>query len=342
MFPTEDACVEHLRRLLNMHRRCPTCANKFSSKVYGARFFKCQFCFRKRWLTAGTFFHRARQLRPWCAAIFLFERGVPFNAFQFHRLLGIAYSTALSIIKKISVAAQSAMQERSTVHVPSSLFLSVFTKRSRETPARKLPLAEQQAIDNSADQTASQSHVSLLRGPEDLAPDVANLSALTGAREAVNETIEPVIEDPAEQAIYKCLSLEPMPYDAICERVGISAGQASAALTFMELSGLVTRLCGDRYVRCASVTTVTAGNQPLDEPQKKVVDRILEYIRSEFGGISRKYLQNYISMHWCQGDRKGQSEGSLMDLCLRHRSVSHHEIREYVSPALVQIATIES
>jgi len=312
LFPSEDACVEHLRRLLRVRSKCSTCANKLARTAYGARSFKCQFCFKKCWLTAGTFFHRVRQVRPWLAAIFLFERGISFNAVQFQRLLGIAHSTASTILKKITVAAHSAMQENATEEVPSSVFRPVFTKRSRETPARELPVAEQEAIDRSAGVTVSQMQLSQLS-----------------------------TQDPVEKAIYECLSFEPLPYDAICEKAGASVGQVSAALTFMELSGLVTRLHGDRYVWSAPVSAFTADKQLLDEPQKKVVDRILEYMRSKFGGISRKYLQNYISMHWCQIDRKRKSKRSVLDLCLGHKSVSYKEIREYVSPPLVQIAAIE-
>src|SRR5215472_16255662 len=133
-FPTEEACVEELCRLLEMTTKCSYCANNITQRVYCARLVKCPFCLRKRRLTAGTFFHGARQVRPWLAAIFLFEQGVPFNAFQFHKLVGIAYSSAFAILKKITVVVHSALQEEDAVLVPSALFLSVFTKRSRETP----------------------------------------------------------------------------------------------------------------------------------------------------------------------------------------------------------------
>jgi len=344
LFPTEQACVEQLRRRLKTRSRCSACFNRISRKTKGARFVKCQFCFRKQWLTAGTFFHRIRQLRPWFAAIFLFERGVSFNAFQFHNLVGIAYSTAFSILKKIAAAAHSAMQEDATVQLPSALFLDVFTKRSRETPARKRPLAEQEGIDQAmaGDDTVKQGEAFSAPGCNELPPHANNLTTVVLAQEAaVKEAIGPTIQDPMENAIYECLSLKPVPYDAICEKVCAPAGQVSAALTMLELSGLVNRLAGDQFVRSSTSATAAAGKQSLDGPQGKIVNELIKYIREKFGGISRKYLQYYISMHWCQINRKHWRRGSLLDLCLTTRSVSRTEIKEYVTPPLVQIAMIE-
>jgi hypothetical protein len=152
---------------------------------------------------------------------------------------------------------------------------------------------------------------------------------------------EPAIEDPVERAIYECLSLSPTAYDAMCAKLGLSAGELSAALTFMELSGLVKRLPGEQYVRSAPFSTGRSGTASIEGPQRKLVDGIVDYIRNTFGGISRKYLQNYISMHWCQDNGQKQGKNSLLNLCLRFRSVGHKEIRDYVSPRLVQIALTE-
>jgi predicted RNA-binding Zn-ribbon protein involved in translation (DUF1610 family) len=323
--PTEQACVEYLRKSLNMKGNCPSCTNEISVKVDGARFFKCPSCSKKQWLTARTFFHRSRKVRPWLGAIFLLERGVPFNAYQFHKLAGIAYSTAFSILKKITVALQHAMEENSTVSVSSSHFVEIFGKRSRETPVRKRPVCEQEEIDNGSATNAIENQ----RGA--IAPD------------ALKETSEPTIEDPVERAIYKCLSFKPLPYDAICERLGLAAGDVSAALTLLELSSLVSRLPGDQYVRSLATANAAAGNQSLSEPSHKTLVReIADYIRTKFGAVSRKYLQNYISIHWWQSTREKKQENALLTLCLRFRSVKHYEIREYVSPPLVQVALADS
>jgi len=221
---------------------------------------------------------------------------VSFNAFQFHKLVGIAYSTAFAILKKISVAAHTAMQDDDIVHLPSSLFSSVFKKRSRQTPAGKTPLAEEDISNTLADnQTESEAEATLPPGCEE----------------------PPTIQDPMERAIYECLSLKPLPYDSIFEKLGAPPGELSAALTLLELSELVKRLPGDRYIRSSRSSGVTGAHQSIDEPQTKLVAQVIKYIRKTFGGISRKYLQNYISMHWCHSKTKRSKQNSLLDLCFK-------------------------
>jgi len=332
LFPTEEACVEQVRRILRERTRCSSCAKNIVRIVYGARVFKCPFCLKKRWLTAGTFFHRTRQVRPWLAAIFLFEKRVPFNAFQFHKLSGVAYSTAFSMLKKISVVAHNAMKDQDTVDVPSSLFLSLFTRRSLETRARKPPQDEQNAIDRS-------------EGTND--DDDDNNANGNGTSEGFHQLTqqatnnEPVLQDPVESAIYQCLSLRPTTFDFICETVDTSIGELSAALTLMEIGGLIERLPYDRYVRSSQPAAVTAGIKHAF-PHKKLVNVAIEYIRNKFGGISRKYLQNYISLYHCQTAAIKKGADSLLDRCVKFRSVSENEIRQYVSPPLVQMVLSEA
>jgi hypothetical protein len=348
LFPTEETCVEELRRLLGMSRKCSSCANNNVRYGLGARQIKCAFCLKKRWLTAGTFFHRIRKIRPWLAAIFLLENGVTFNAFQFHKMVGVAYSTAFYILKKLAMVIQNNLQDANILHVPSSLFLSVFTKRSQVTPARKKPAAEQEMVDDMSSRVGrvSGQEVAATFALDSLSTGtVGDVFSMNKSTEIANleETPEPIIEDPVEKAIYGCLSVKPVPYDVICERVAMSAGQVSGALTLMELSGLVARLPGDHYVRSGPTMRNSLGEQtPEGLLQRKVVDQVIDFIRKRFGGISRKYLQNYISIYWSVFDRTRWGNGSLLELCLRVRSVTFEEIAAYVSPPSVQIAAVES
>jgi len=258
-----------------------------------------------------------------------------------HKLVGVAYATAFSILKKITVAAQNAMQEHSTVQVSSSLFVAVFTRRSRETPRRQRPVTEEGTIDGVGDQAASQREPFVpLCG--DLSPDPDNLDAVELDQAEVRKIAEPTIEDQVERAIFECLSHKPVTYDALCEKLSFTAGELSAALTLLELSGLAKRLPGEQYLRSAPAAAVTTGDDSFEGPHRKLVDRIVDYIRNNFGGISRKYLQNYLWMHWCQAKEKKRKENSLLNLCLNFRSVSHNEILDYVSPRSVQVVLTET
>jgi DNA processing protein len=56
-----------------------------------------------------------------------------------------------------------------------------------------------------------------------------------------------------ERTIYDMLSAEPTHFDVLCERSGLSVGEMSAALTMLELAGLVGRHPGDWYSRAAQL-----------------------------------------------------------------------------------------
>jgi predicted Rossmann fold nucleotide-binding protein DprA/Smf involved in DNA uptake len=67
----------------------------------------------------------------------------------------------------------------------------------------------------------------------------------TAAPEAENE---PELT-PRERAVYDCIGMEPITADEICVLTKTSAADVSCLLTGLELSGLVTRLPGQRYVK---------------------------------------------------------------------------------------------
>lgn len=52
-----------------------------------------------------------------------------------------------------------------------------------------------------------------------------------------------------EREVHDLLSAEPIHFDVLCEKTGIPVGELSAALTMLELAGLVTRLAGDQFIR---------------------------------------------------------------------------------------------
>jgi DNA processing protein len=52
-----------------------------------------------------------------------------------------------------------------------------------------------------------------------------------------------------EKEIYDLIALEPIQFDVLSERLGMSAHELSASLTMLELAGVVTRLPGDWYER---------------------------------------------------------------------------------------------
>src|SRR5579885_2811081 len=146
-FPTNKDCLEELckRACQDGTIKCRHCGSQALDTAFSARVGVCRHCRQPTWLTAGTFFHHIRLPRPWLAAIWLMERGVNISSSQFHKLAGIAYSTAWHIFNKLATVIQSEMGDNACA-LPSSLFSPVICKRSRETPARSHPLAEEEHI----------------------------------------------------------------------------------------------------------------------------------------------------------------------------------------------------
>ncbi len=59
-----------------------------------------------------------------------------------------------------------------------------------------------------------------------------------------------------EREIFEMISAEPVQFDFLCERSGMSAGELSATLTMLELAGVVMRLPGDWYERPKSTLEI--------------------------------------------------------------------------------------
>jgi transposase len=105
MFPSDDACLEHLKaRFYPRGTICPQCrrASKFH-RIRGRSAYSCQFCGEHVYPTAGTIFHRSTtSLRLWFWAIFLIAstRG-RVSARQLERELGVTYKTARRMLTQI-------------------------------------------------------------------------------------------------------------------------------------------------------------------------------------------------------------------------------------------------
>jgi hypothetical protein len=318
-FPSEDDWVNELHKKMQMIGMvlCHHCGNTEVKHERGKRVVRCIACGKLSWFTAGTLFHKTKCVRPLMLAIFLMENGFSSNAFKFHRLVGIAYASAWAIFKKVtSVIQEHIVHQRE--EIPSSFFAVLFCKRSRVTPARQHPRAEQDEFEShfkDADQGSWQS---------------------TDAYQTIDLSDE-------ERSVYFHLCAKPISFDNLSCLTDMAAGELSSALMMLELAGMVEKLQGDRYVRCLSpvrrplvVSQSDGGAQP-ETPQ--AVGLIIDFIRTNFGGISRKYLQNFIAAYWCQVDRVKWHKNSLLRACLRGRPFSKAQISTYVTPALLRIAS---
>ncbi len=361
-FPTAEDCLDELCKRASDDGilKCRHCGSAEFSKGSGCRLIICRDCRKPTWLTAGTFFHHVRLPRAWLGAIWLMERGASISACRFHKLAGIAYSTAWSIFHKLSTVIKDAMGV-SAKEVPSSLFGSLVCRRSRETPARAHPLAEQDEIESSNRNPGGRglcSGVELHTWTQTASVDVGLQPAFAidpqvdsaGMRAAgLPPSQPPDCPDlsPQEKKIYELMAAQELHFDVLCAGTGLPAGELSSLLIIMELGGLIRRRAGDRYVRSVDDCTtqhrrigaqLDAGRDAIPPEAKALVERIINFVRGHYQAISRKYLQNYLAAYWCHADRRRWCPGALLKACFRFGPVRSCDIGRYVSPLLVKIA----
>ncbi|MBY0359364.1 MAG: hypothetical protein K2W82_15285 [Candidatus Obscuribacterales bacterium] len=291
-------------------------------KEYGARVGSCKRCKKRIWLTGGTFFNHIRAAKPWLLAIWLIEQRIIISSSRFHRLAGVAQSSAHNIFKKITTVSQSHMQEN-TVEVSSALFSLIFCKRSRETQARKHPLSEQEEMEKQSDS-------------EILLETVSDCYTLEPQPETTTTT--DMNFEGLEKEIYDQLSTEPIHVDTLSHKTGMPANKISVALTMLELAGVAIRLAGDRYIkRIAELGKTNNGSYPaVSDETANTVDSIVSFIRNRFHGISRKCLQNYLAVYW-SAFSKIRWQHSFLEACWYFGPISPQQIFASITPLRVQI-----
>ena len=315
-YSNDEDCNEALYKLCGL-LKCHYCQSTQLERVYGARTALCRSCGKNFWLTAGTFFHGMRSPRAWLAAIMLMEQRVTISALALQKLGRTAYATALAIHHKVWAVANSMMKE-DCIEVSSSQFVPVICRRSRETPARQHPIAEQELIDSQC-----QDHPS-------------DESSVTSP-EAVDDG-----RSPEQMRIFENISEQPVSFESLRAITGIPPASISASLTMLELEGLVQRLPGDRYVRSPMLTK--RDRVPLfpggSAQESDAVSTALDFVRLIFKGISRKYLQSYLAAHWCRS-RKNERSGWLFRACHRFGRVTYAKLISYVTPPVVKLLCLQ-
>lgn len=308
-FPTEETCVEELYRRLSGNRRsCPECQSSSLVRQSGDRIGKCSMCKKKVRITARTFFHRVRSVRPWLAAVWLFEHGMIISSHRFAHLVGVAYDTARKIFGKLARVMEDHLPA-DAIELPGTLFASAICKRSRLTPANERPIAEEELF-------------------EKIQTDPANVEGI----HKINET-EPRGRSEAEQIVLRILSQAPIDIDTLCQRAGQALGDTLSALTMLEIDGVIQRLPYDRYVL---PVRNRAPSVELSESSIIEVKSAIEFIRNTFHGVSRKCLQLYLLAYWCLSDRNRWKSGTLLDVCLES-AMDAGALSNYVTPRLLKL-----
>lgn len=302
LFPSDAHCFRELwRRTYHTDVAvCRFCNTSQSDFCFDKRTFKCKHCRGKNSVTAGTFFEKIRRPRPWLARIWFFENGIQINSNQFSELFDIAYSTSLSIFKKITLAVIDMLPAET--ECPSSDFEELICKRSSETPANEHPKSE------------------LRTGIED---NEVSVSEIVGELDANDSVILELLQGGR-------LSTDQLHY-----RSKFSFGELYMSLFTLCDLRLVRRLPGDLYER-VSLQQVKINRRASERSAQ--IDSATEFIRVTNHGISRKYLQLYVCAAAIHSNRKRWSSGALLKACCASVEITDAQVRAYVSPYNVRVA----
>jgi hypothetical protein len=321
-FSTEEVCMELLLSRLLKSVKCKACRGNNLRRIARSRDYYCNSCGDISSLTAGTAFAGVRKAGPHLKLIWLLERGFKFNCFQIHRHLGIAYSTCLSILKKLSKVIQDKMDPLAK-KVHSAQFLTLFKKRSRLTPANEHPQAEQRIANLKVHEVKKAQFNS-----ENPDPNLQKIESLSEF----------------ERKIYDLISKEKIHFDYIAYELNSSFDELAWPLYVLEDKGFIQRLPADYYIVKEidySKNSENEGSERYSKMMKKRIADCKTFIREKFDGISRKYLQNYLAIFWCMHDQKTWGRNKLFEACSQSGEISQHQILMYETPIEVSFVSAD-
>jgi hypothetical protein len=312
-------------------------------------------------------FDSVKKLKPRLLFIALTQNGIIFSKKRFAKLAEIAYDTAYKIFLEVGTVLDSVLASK-TETVASALFIDAFLKRSRYTPAGQHPRAEEDAMEEmtrgaggrhgslaghrmpvgqslSAEPRSSAGQ-SLPAEPSSSDGDVpvgeelpagSALAADDGSTKAIEDAISALTgQDSDLQAramtIYSHISERQTSFEELHYKTNLPTGSINAAITILLLAGLVTEN-GSYFSRIARTRRPAQSFDVLE-----AVEAFLSQVRAVFHGISRKNLQKYLAYLSFLGLGK-RSSISLLDECLRFRSIDENDTTFYVTPLVVTICT---
>jgi len=322
-FPEDEDCLEEIIKYLieiGWVFRCSRCNSRELRRKRGMRRYSCSDCHYKGWILAGTYFEFMRKSRLWLGFIWFLEHGIQINALQFHQVSKCAYSTALMIFRKLGSVIHEQLESMQEVDsLDSSEFLSIFWKRSNQTPIGERPYMEQEYFDQLLEsQTKSDLH------------DSKNSETFEGE----NRTMELSEE---EALILGLISDQKIHLDNICHLSGLYCGDVIGSLTNLEMSNLVERHGGDYYT--LKLKKIEIKKKRLDVSVSATtqvkIEAFKDFVKSQIHGISRKYLQYYLAIFWCFEDRKRWSSSELLKACCRSTFRASRELFQFVTESCV-------
>lgn len=318
---------------------CTRCFAKESTRKDGDRTAKCNNCGTTIWITAGTFFHRARNLHAIFGAIWLIQNGQVVSSLYLSKLANTAQSTALKILKSIYFVIDNSLTGK-IEDIGSVHFMGIFSKRSKQTPRKEHPLTEESAYDEASDPdfTGQSDEAVFFLSP--------NKNSMT---EGLSET---------EKKIYGALASEPNSADVIQRITQMPMADLLICISLMEMKGLLKPIAGGKFATTSYLTNQvkkiprkrklicnlrsccgdkTRTSRSKERMAEKVVGQVFEHVCLMIHGLSRKYLQLYLALYSFTFNLCENTRPSLFAWCLQAEYVSKEKLADFVSPLNVRL-----
>lgn len=353
-YPTEAFCLDVLFDWLSSGEQflCVACGAEPNKRNPGSRSLHCSACNKTTWFTAGTFFHKTKKVRERFAVKWLMEMGVVFNSSILKDVLDLAGSTAWEIFHEISSLLADRMKHDQFPVLSSAHFREVVSKRSNLSIAAEHPRAELDELSSRMGESGGESIVikdgnshssinfgecescvdelSIEKPEDDELPDhelphksSQNTTLLLANEEAESRSAE----------VFALLRSGPCRFDRILLETGLEYKELCTILCLLEISGQIEKGFGDVY-SVLNQNAPDAGH--LGAQELSAIRRFTKWVKEHFGGISLKYLQNYIAYAWYVWDTKRFGEGELLrNLLLSETKRICKEKRQ--SPAFVEV-----
>lgn len=347
LYPDNESCWKELH---NMQLgagtlACINCFAKDSVRKDGERTAKCNGCGKTLWITAGTFFHRVRNLHAVFGAIWLIQNGQVVSSLYLSKLAATAQSTALNTLKSIYFVIDQSLT--GTIENIGSLhFMGMFFKRSKQTPKKEHPLNEESSYDEKSD-------------PDfiDQVTDFEN-DSLT-AKPSMSEQ---------EERIYNVLMFGHNSADIIQNLTKISMSELLICLSMLEMRGIIKTVAGGKFAIANNNADATPANNKRKKSRRstsscslsfccgenrksagikllrveKTVGRVFAHVCQMIHGLSRKYLQLYLALFSFTYTLQGEARPSLFAICLGSAYVKRETLDNYVTPLNVRLVTATS
>ncbi|MEZ4490760.1 MAG: hypothetical protein R3C24_00670 [Cyanobacteriota/Melainabacteria group bacterium] len=237
------------------------------------------------------------------------------NSVELSTLANVTQSTAWEIIKKISLIANASMPaqgERVSVrHIIKAIY-----KRSRKTPRDCSP-AQELEQETEEDKTSTAITISMLE-----CDDVRLLEQKSIQRKLAEQ----------DRVILEAIGQSPLHADEICSNLKLGPSRVLPSLTILELDGLIESVAGNRYRRKLLNPVSDEPNYlSLSQNAGTMIGATIEFARSVYRGISKKYSQLYVALLWMVQEGEKQGWLSILARCRKFDHFDKSSITKFVT-----------